>query len=312
LILSDKLIELGMKKVNREIDLDWAEIARICNVTNNQGEYDREKARETIKRYRRSIGQISNKNRILCVSDFHYPFNLPVETFSDYRGKVDILILCGDILDCHQISKYIKRYRLPFIDELIGARTFLINLINYIKPKKVISLYGNHELRMLSALKGEISEEFMALMPRSALSLLFDTGFWHFDHKSKTRTFYEPIGKVFNNTDITYIDDWFCRVNDVIFAHPKAFKSGTLKTAEAAYLYFLQSGQEYFSSIFLAHTHHMSFGRYGKTFMYEIGCLCEEMDYVSGNLSRPQDKGFAYIVQEDGNFIQSDSKLICL
>jgi predicted phosphodiesterase len=311
--LNDKLIEIGLKKINREIDLSWRQIAEKFLIINDFGEYDGEKVRDIIKRYRRSVGQISNKTRILCLSDFHYPFNLDKEIFADYRNKVDILVLNGDLLDCHALSKYIKKYRLPFIEELVGARTFFIDLINYIKPKEVVVNYGNHEIRMLSALKADISDEFMALMPKSALSLLFDIGFWEHDHRNKAKTFYEPINKVFKNIDITYTDDWFCRIKDTIFAHPKAFKSGTLKTAEAAYLYFLQSGQPRFKSLILAHTHHQSMGRYGDVFMFEIGCLCEEMDYVAGNLSRPQDKGFIYIVQDgEGNFLYNESKLICL
>ena len=69
-------------------------------------------------------------NRILSISDVHYPFNKPLDIFKGYVGKVDTLQLNGDILDCYSISKYSKSFRVSPIEEMIGARQYVIDLVH--------------------------------------------------------------------------------------------------------------------------------------------------------------------------------------
>ena len=47
---------------------------------------------------------------ILCLSDFHYPYAAPLETFQTYR-RPDVLLLNGDIVDMQSISRFPKSYR---------------------------------------------------------------------------------------------------------------------------------------------------------------------------------------------------------
>jgi len=49
--------------------------------------------------------------RILSLSDLHVPFNLPVDYVNAYAGRVDVLVLNGDIEDCQSCSKFPKKYR---------------------------------------------------------------------------------------------------------------------------------------------------------------------------------------------------------
>lgn len=304
--------EICSDKQSGKIKATWKDIALKFNLKSA------ESARQKWKRIRREKGLLpgmheQGKIKILIVSDFHYPFNLPKEVFKNYIGKVDICVFNGDIQDSHAISKYIKKYRVPFINELIGCRSFLIDLINYIKPKKAIFNYGNHEARLLQSLDKRLSEELMPLMPNSSLSLICDTGFWSYDHKEKTKTFYESLKDVFDDVEIIYTDSWDCRIGNTIIAHPKAFRSGILKTTEKAYLWFLQNGEELFDCIVLSHTHHCGLGRYGKTFLYETGCLCQDMGYNEAKLVRPMDTGFVYLIQDsNGDFLYDESKLVCL
>ena len=100
----------------------------------------------------------------------------------------------------------------------------------------------------------------------------------------------------------------------ILFLHTlKTFRSGILATTEKAYTYFLQLGEK-FDTLCLSHTHHQGFSRYGKVYMYESGYMCEEPSYASdGTMVRPQDKGFVYLVlDEQGNLIYDESKVICL
>ena len=42
--------------------------------------------------YERELIERGVKTRILCISDTHFPFAKPIETFCDYVGRVDILL----------------------------------------------------------------------------------------------------------------------------------------------------------------------------------------------------------------------------
>lgn len=308
----EELCTLKQSNEEKNKEIEWKYIAQLFDLKSSEA------ARQKWKRMRIKQGNLpglhdKTKTKILNASDFHYPFNLPKEVFSNYKNKVDILCLNGDIQDAFGISRYLKKYRLPFIEELIGTRQFLIELINYINPKDVIVNYGNHESRILNALDKKLSDEFMALMPKSSLSLICDTGFWEYDHRKKTKTFYEPLNKVFTDIKVKYTDNWFCRIGQSIFAHPMAFRKGVLKTTEQAYTWFLQSGEEPFDMLCLSHTHHQGLSRLGKTFIYENGCLCEEMDYTESRLMKPHEQGYLFVVQDqNGNFLYDESKLICL
>jgi len=316
---------------NKEIN--YSEFYKECKQLNNSNQkmdwdhlYTKygfktlESARGRWKNYRKKNGMLpgmyqKDKLKILHLSDFHFPYNVPIDTFSEYKNKVDLLVLNGDLQDCQAISKFPKKYRVPFIDELVGTREYVINLINLINPKKVIINFGNHEIRLLNNLNDTHCEEIMSLMPKSSLSLICETGFWKYDHKNSSKTFYNSLIDVYKDKEIiiNYTDNWYCRVGKTIFAHPSAYRNGSLKTSEQAYLHFLQKGEELFDCLVLAHVHHQGFARYGKTYLYEGGCLCEEMDYTDMRLSKPQSQGFLYMVQDDkGNFIYSESKMICL
>lgn len=306
----DKLIKLGLEKINGDNNFTWAEIADICGITNG------EVARQYIKRYRKENGLLpgkyeKDKKHILHISDLHYPFNLEKEICKEYVGKIDFLVLNGDLLDCQSISKYIKKYRIDFVDEMIGAREMLIDFIKYIKPKKVYLNYGNHEQRMIKYFSERLHEDILQLLPETALDFICVLGFWRHDKKNKTRTFYEPLKKVFEGkVDIVYTGEWHCRIGNTIFCHSSAYKKNILKTAEDAYLYFLQNGQQLFDCLVMAHTHHWGLEKYGNTYLIESGAFCKEQDYVDGKLVKPQVNGFVYIVQDkDGNFIYDESKL---
>ena len=116
------------------------------------------------------------KNRILCVSDTHVPYQLPVTTFAEYAGVTDVLILNGDIADCQAISRFPKTYRISPMLELIKTREYLIELIDYISPNKVIVTYGNHDIRFQNYLAKNLDTDLLELMPKTALELISRTG----------------------------------------------------------------------------------------------------------------------------------------
>lgn len=254
------------------------------------------------------------ETRILAISDLHIPFHLPLETFKDYIGVVDVLILNGDILDCTQLSRFSKSYRVNPVEEMIIARQYIIDLIDMIKPKKVIVNHGNHEMRLGATLSKNLDNELQELMPETAFDYIFNDGFIHYNRRTKSKTKYEALKDVFTDVEIVYTGTWHTQVGDVVFCHPRAFSSGILKTAEKAMYWFRNEGYS-FSGLVMSHTHRLGQYKIGNSMIYEQGTCCDtrKMLYNDGNLVNSQKEGFMYIcLGYDGKVIDDKTKLVSL
>lgn len=306
-----KLRLIKLKLIEKQ-DIEWQEIVDILKLDCSADHL--RKISYGILEYDNYLKTNGVANRILSISDLHIPFNLPIEIFKDYKNNIDILQLNGDIQDCQSVSKFTKKYRINFVDEMVETRQYIIDLINYIKPKKVIINKGNHEDRLLKLLSDKLNSDLLNLMPDSSLDLIINNGFKNIDRMNKTETWYEPIVNVFNDIEIEYTKDWKCKIGCTWFAHPKSYSSGMLKTTEKAVEYFLRIDRD-FDSIVLSHTHKMGSYVQGGIFMYEQGCCCriEEMDYTDGFLTMPQQQGFLLVCQnENGELIYDKTKLVKL
>ena len=136
----------------KEYGLTCVDIADLLNEVNgeNKGESAYRKEYAAFNRgriYESCRGEAQIATRILSISDLHCPFQLPVDTFIDYIDRVDVLQLNGDISDCQAISRFSKTYRVSPMEELIVTRQYIIDLINFLHPKKVVVNYGNHDIR---------------------------------------------------------------------------------------------------------------------------------------------------------------------
>lgn len=308
-------VRLCNAKLNKEIDLDWAEIVSLLGLDIH---YD--SLRKMAYGYQEYDNYIKNKDsvytRILSLSDFHIPYQKPIQTFEKYVGIVDILQLNGDVLDCQAISKFSKTYRVSPMEEIISGRQYLIDLINYIKPKKVVINYGNHDIRFQNYLAKNLDTDILELMPQTSLELIFVDGFNHYDKKSGTKVLYKPLKKVFEeqNIEIDYTDNWFCQIGQSIFCHPFAFASNPMKTSEKAMYWFRNEGYN-FSSLIMAHTHKVGQYTIGNTILIEQGCCCDTIknSYNGGKLINSQKEGFVYLCQDNnGKVIDNKIELVCL
>ena len=255
-------------------------------------------------------------NRILSLSDFHIPFNLPVDTFKDYAGQVDTLVLNGDIQDAQNCSKFSKKYRVDFTEEMIAARQYMIDLIKMINPKDVIVVKGNHEVRMGRYLSDQLNDDIMKLMPDSPMDLIVNDGFKNRDRLNRTETWYSPLIEIFDGTkiNISYTGEWWRKIGKTIFVHPMSYSSGMLKTTEKAIEHFLRIDRD-FDTVVMAHTHKLGSFVQGNIYMYEQGCCCktELLDYNDGYMTLPAQKGFIYLRQDvNGNIVPNKTKLIDL
>lgn len=305
-------LRLCMLKLDKQIDLDWQEIVDLLGLDVSADHLRKiSYGYKEIKDYYNSDGVVT---KILSISDTHVPFQLNIEIFKDYVGKVDVLQLNGDLLDCQSISRFVKLYRVSMMEELIQGRQYIIDLIEYIKPKKVVVTYGNHESRLGTYLAKNLDSDILELMPNNALDLVFNDGFNHYDKRNKCKVYYEPLKNVFDDIEIDYTENWYCQIGQTIFCHPQAFVSQPMKTAEKAMLWFRNEGF-LFTSLIMAHTHRTGEYTIGNTVIYEQGACCDtkKNNYSDGKLYNSQKEGFIYVCQDkDGKLIKDKTKLVVL
>lgn len=307
------LLRLVLAKRNKEINMDWNEIASLVG-NFGSGEYLRKLA-YGIYAYTDYLNGNEGKHvasRILCISDIHIPFNLPIDTYEKYKGNIDVLILNGDVIDMQGISKFPKLYRVSPMEEIIQGRSYIISLIEYLKPKTVIGINGNHEIRFGNYLAKNLDTDVLELMPNSPIELIFMDGFNWYNKREKSKTKYPPLTEVFPDINFIYPDDWKYQVGDTIFCHPLAFSSQPLKTGQKAYNWFLENGY-LFENMIVAHTHKVGHYVISNKKIYESGCCADikKNNYSDGKLTTTQSCGYVYLEQNvKGSTIDIKQELI--
>lgn len=96
--------------------------------------------------------EIKGHKRILILSDVHIPYH-SIEALTvaiDYgkKEKADAILLNGDIIDCHKLSKYVKEpNKRDFAYELNCFKDFFAILQKEFPQSKIYYKLGNHEER---------------------------------------------------------------------------------------------------------------------------------------------------------------------
>ena len=312
----DKIKRIVESKLVDRIDKDYTELSEEAFGKAYSSDVARRMfygAKKVIDAIEEDEGKVNeDETRILCISDMHIPFNRDIKEFFKYKGKVDTLVLNGDIIDNYSMSNFTKMYRLSLVEELIQARELLIELIEEIKPKKVTVVTGNHEIRLGKKIADKIGSDLLDLMPRDALAFLFDTGFNYYDRIKKCKTVYTPIDEEVD-CEVNYVGNFWTKEGKTIFVHPQAFRGTTLGTVGKAYDYFTAIGED-FQSIIMAHTHKLGMYVMNDKYLYEQGTCADlkHMDYQDLKLPKSsQVNGYMYIIQDkEGNLIYDKTKLI--
>lgn len=306
-------IRCALAKRRKQTDMDWVKIRDMLGLDITPDQFRKQAVGyEEYDNYIHGFNSVATS--ILSISDLHYPFAKPLDTFKGYAGKIDILQLNGDILDCMQLSRFNKIYRTSPMDEIIEGRQYIIDLIEMINPKKVLVNHGNHELRMGAYLAKNLDNELQELMPETAFDYIFLDGFTHYNRKTKAKVKYAPLCNVFGNIEIKYTGTWYSQYGEILFCHPKAFASNPLKTAEKALYWFRNEGFD-FKTLIMSHTHRVGSYKIGNSMIYEQGCCCEtkKMKYNDGQLVNSQKEGFMLICLDgDGRVIEDKTKIITL
>lgn len=115
-------------------------------------------------------------DKCLVLSDIHVPFHdskaLAIAIEHGVRAGCDTVLLNGDAMDCHRVSKFRKDCppKMRFLDEVNTMKVFLQGLTKNFR--QVVYKLGNHEERLESYLHDKADELFD--LPQFQLSYLLD------------------------------------------------------------------------------------------------------------------------------------------
>lgn len=307
---------LCIAKINKECDMDWCEIVSLLGL-DISADHLRKTAYGIYEYDEYLHGHNGIAKKILSISDLHIPFQLPITTFEEYKGRIDVLQINGDVLDCQSLSKFSKMYRISPMEEIIEARQYLIDLIEYIGANEVYINYGNHDIRMGKYFAKNLDTDILELMPNNAIELIVQDGFRHYNKRTRQNVYYPPIKDTFEEDGISihYVDDWKTKIGKTWFVHPLAYRQGILSTTEKAKQYLQDVDSEPFDTVVMAHTHKVGQTKIGRMHLFEQGACCyvDKMNYMDGRLQKPQNEGFIFVAQDkDGNLIEDKTKIISI
>lgn len=243
--------------------------------------------------YFESLGK--GKKRALVIGDTHSPFEdkEKLQQAIDLGRGCDIVILNGDASDLFAISSFPKEKNIPLEVEIDGLCRFFGYLSSTFEGVPVIVVQSNHLRRVQKNI----------IMPMS-LSFLV--------HLDLLRELARPF------PNIVVWDEWFCQVNDSIFAHSDTNSKVPGKPVVEVYEWFLHRGRRLgvkpFATLVQAHTHMIRVVMEDSVKLFEGGCLCQEMPYTKRDAKymRPQNPGCVLITWDQGKSILNQCREFAL
>jgi predicted phosphodiesterase len=97
--------------------------------------------------------------KVSVAADFHFPFHSPraiaLWLKRSLSEKADCILLDGDIMDCYQLSRFLKRPDAPTLrQEKDITKRFLQELRKLFPKAKIVFKGGNHDFRLQAYLMG--------------------------------------------------------------------------------------------------------------------------------------------------------------
>ena len=223
-------------------------------------------------------------NNILVISDLHIPYhdNAAIECALDYglEKGVNTIIINGDLLDFHQLSRFMKDPRKRSVKEEFDACRAMLEYIRHWFPtQKIIWIAGNHDKRYEHWLMTKAPE-------------IFDDSYYSMPERLRL-----------NDLKIDYLDDnILIRAGKLFITHGHLVLSGIFSPVNTARGVYMKAKQ----SVLVGHTHQVSQHMEKNlsqelTCCWSIGCLCElQPDYMPFN---KHVHGFAHVtIHKDSNF----------
>ena len=240
--------------------------------------------------------KLKTDTKILCLSDFHIPFENPdtIMHAIENHGDADILVINGDILDQYSVSKWPKSKEILLQWEYSEAIEWFKLLAPMFKEIHITS--GNHDNRLKSYFSDNIDKSVSFLVCDDLLSKLADG--YDFDNKGNLVKTYD-----FNNVHYNPgLLSWYTQIGKCLFVHPNSYSKVPMKTVTNVCEGMLD--REEFQAIVIGHTHKIGKIIYRNRLLIEQGCCCVPLDYEADGKMRyqPQSFGYAVVYQDkEGN-----------
>jgi predicted phosphodiesterase len=239
-------------------------------------------------------GKASRK--ILCISDFHIPFDRDdlIKEAIELHKDADLLVVNGDMLDLYAVSTWPKERSVILRKEYDIAMEY-IKLFAKTFPHVVLTR-GNHEYRLNRYFHSNVSKSISFLVNKEILGRLV------------LGEVYDGDGNIVERNEFKNVhyqsgaEAWFVKIGKTMFVHPMAFSGVEAKTAINAQEYFME--RDDIDCVVLAHTHQQAKVPSRNKMCIEQGCLCCPLDYEKqGKLKyKAMTLGYTVLYQDkDGN-----------
>ena len=235
---------------------------------------------ESYKEDRKPIKLPLANNNILLISDLHIPYHdiNAITTTLDYgvQNKVNTIIINGDLLDFHGLSRFQHDPRKRSVkEEFEAAKAFLIVLRNTFPDALIWWIKGNHCIRYEQWLMTKVKE-------------VFDDEYYHLENRLQL-----------NEQKIRIIDDKvLVKAGKLSITHGHHIMKGFFSPVNSARGVYMKAKQ----STIIGHVHkvstHSETNMDGKVITtWSTGSLCELKPDYSPLVSNYQ-HGFAHVVVE--------------
>ena len=236
---------------------------------------------------------ILNDCEVLVLSDIHIPFHdLEALTTALEFGAArepDVILLNGDILDCYDVSRFMKEKNRPsIVDEIAMGNEFLGLLREQFPEARIIYKLGNHEERMRNYILKN-APEFSNLEALELQNLLN-----------------------FDKHRIEKVDKELIKAGKLNILHGHEMGEAVFSPVNPARGFFLKAKANTLVGHYHQSSHHSEGDLNGnKIGVWSTGCLCSlEPEYRQYAYTKWK-HGFAYItVHEDGTFVVENKEII--
>lgn len=284
------IITQGIAKKEGKLDKSWKEIGEPYGLQGND-------VRIMTQNYQRKHGLLKGKyeagrEKILIFSDLHIPDHKEelILEFVKEHAKVDLIILNGDILDCHAVSAW-HNEEMSVLDHEMTLAHDLLTKIRSITKARIMMVKGNHEQRVNTYYAKHAKSMGTAVVETEVLYKLAN-GFSIKGKKSGRRKDYPAI------PGVEYCEARSWLYGDLLVNHPSSFRRNPLGTVQLMWDGKLKSKYPGAKVVLIGHTHQlgMCFYEDGRV-LIEGGCTCYPASYADAD-DRPfkiQQYGYVYL-----------------
>lgn len=273
----------------------------VLNILDNEYDFSKCKSKKAEEKCQKINEYEKHKHygTYFIANDFHEPYarrQLYKEILlMPEVQKIDTAILNGDIGQFDVASKWIVDSD-DIIETTLNKMSELLE-VTASRFKKVYIIPGNHDLWVQRELNKSIKNGLKRVIKDiSPIQTVID----------------ELYEKGITNIEFTMQNE--LQLGNVIFTHPNEFSTIPGQTVIRVADSYLTKYRD-LSAVIIGHTHQVFSGRYRNIAVYEVGCLCYELEYKKKN---KMDKHLwvpafgIFTINKDGNLETNKSKVVTM